>query len=112
MAPATLRSVAGPSRTTPTVNPTPQLVQVRSIIIAAVTKTPAPAFWLLSLLASTMDPTIQLTDIALSVIVTVVAIQPSVGTPWGSLFLTALRTSPSVTQPVETSLTPIPSILT
>ena len=68
----TLRSVLEPSKMTPTVNPTPQLVQVRSTLIAAATKTPAPAFWLLRLIASTMDPTIQLTDIALSTRLTVI----------------------------------------
>ena len=76
----TLRSVLEPSKITPTVNPTPQLVQVRSRVIAAATKTPAPAFWLLSLIASTMDLTIRLTDIALSIIITGIAIQRSVGT--------------------------------
>jgi len=50
------------------------------MVIAAATKTPAPAFWLLNLVASTMDPTIQVTDIALSAIIMVAAIQPSVGT--------------------------------
>src|SRR5260370_21067210 len=110
MAGITLRSVLEPSKMTPTVDPTPQLVQVRSKVIAAATKTPAPAFWLLSLIASTMDPTIQRTDIALSIIITVRAIQPSVGTRL-SLPLKALTTSPSVTPPVEISPTPIPTIL-
>src|SRR5882757_10008611 len=107
----TLRSVPGPSRTIPRVNPTPQLVQVRSMVIAAATKTPAPAFWLLNLVASTMDPTIQVTDIALSAIIMVAAIQPSVGTHL-RMFLKALRTSPSVTRPAEISPTLVPTILT
>src|SRR6266513_1790073 len=107
----TLRSVLGPSKMTLAVNPTPQLVQVRSMVIAAATKTPAPAFWLLNLVASTMDPTIQVTDIALSAIIMVAAIQPSVGTHL-RMFLKALRTSLSVTRPVEISPTPVPTILT
>src|SRR5438876_12363156 len=107
----TLRSVLGPSKMTLAVIPTPQLVQVHSRVIAAATKTPAPALWLLSLIASTMDPTIRLTDIALSIIITVIAIQPSVGTRL-SLLLKVLRTSPSVTRPAEISPTLIPTILT
>ena len=60
---------------------------------------------------STMDPTIQLTDIALSAIIMVAAIQPSVGTHL-RMFLKALRPSLSVTRPVKISPTPVPTILT